>query len=84
MSPVPTPPMKVLPKVGSGSWPFERQYSRCKVGGKESLLYFGGRQLGRGGVGRVDLCPKAESPLTIRGQKLSKGSFRGTQAEGGG
>ena len=31
-----------------------------------------------GGLG-----PKADSPLTIRGQELLKGSFRGAQPEGG-
>ena len=47
--------------------------------GKENLLYSGGRQPGE----KLDLCPKANSPLPIRGQELSKGSFGGAQAEEG-
>ena len=43
------------------------------------MLYFGGRKLGES----VDSSPKTNSPLTIGGQELLKGSFRGAQAEGG-
>ena len=41
--------------------------------GKESLLYLGGWQPGE----KVDLYPKANTPLLIRGQELLKKSFRG-------
>lgn len=47
---------------------------------KESLLYFGGQQPGE----RVNSCLKADSPLTISGPELLKGSFRGAEVEGAG
>ena len=33
---------------------------------------------------KEDSRPKANSPLTVSGQELLKGRFRGTQVEGGG
>jgi len=44
------------------------------------LLYFRGQQPGE----RVNSCPKADSPLTISGPELLKGSFRGAEVEGAG
>ena len=43
--------------------------------GKESLLYAGGRQPGE----KVDLCPRSNYQLLIRGQELLKGGFGGVQ-----
>ena len=64
--------LKLFPKVGSSCLPLKSQYSRGKVGRKESLLYSGSQKLAE----RTDSCPKADAALLISGQKLVKRSFR--------
>ena len=63
-------PSKIVTELRFGCSLLQSQYLSV---GKERLLYSGGRQPER----KVDSCPKAHSPLPIRGQELLKGSFRG-------
>ena len=58
----------------------ESQYSRGKLGGKESLLYFGGRQPGE----RADSCPKGRLPTDSQWARAFKGEFQGYIAGGSG